>query len=148
MKKSLEESVQNQDPARGPKALRVLIADDDQDSVLMLMMLIRAEGHAVRGVYAGRKVMGAVQEFDPDVVFLDIQMPDLSGWEVARTLRQERGDARPLLIGISGQYKMGSDRILSQILGFDHYLVKPYEFSEVLRLLAPLTLPGTDQKRA
>ena len=60
MNKNLGESVQNQDPARGPKALRVLIADDDQDSVLMLMMLIRAEGHAVRGVYAGRKVMEAV----------------------------------------------------------------------------------------
>ena len=148
MNKNLGESVQNQDPARGPKALRVLIADDDQDSVLMLMMLIRAEGHAVRGVYAGRKVMEAVVAFDPDVVLLDIQMPDLSGWEVARTLRQARGQTRPLLIGISGEYKMGSDRILSQILGFDHYLVKPYEFSEVLRLLAPLTLPGPEEKRA
>jgi DNA-binding response OmpR family regulator len=148
MNKKLGESVQTQDPARGPKALRVLIVDDDQDSVLMLMMLIRAEGHAVRGIYAGRKVMEAVAGFDPDVVLLDIQMPDISGWEVARTLRKERGDKRPLLIGISGEYKMGSDRILSQILGFDHYLIKPYEFSEVLRLLAPLTLPGTDQKRA
>ena len=148
MNKKLGECVQSQDPARGPKALRILIADDDQDSVLMLMMLLRAEGHAVRGVHAGRKVMGAVVDFDPDVVLLDIQMPDLSGWEVARTLRTERGDTRPLLIGISGEYKMGSDRILSQILGFDHYLIKPYEFSEVLRLVAPLTLPGTDQKRA
>jgi DNA-binding response OmpR family regulator len=148
MQKRLGESVQGQDPARGPKALRVLIVDDDQDSVLMLMMLLRAEGHAVRGVYAGRKVMEAVAGFDPDVVLLDIQMPDLSGWEVARTLRAERGNTRPLLIGISGEYKMGSDRILSQILGFDHYLVKPYEFSEVLRLLAPLTLPGSDQKLA
>ncbi len=148
MDKKLGESVQSQDPARGPKALRVLIVDDDQDSVLMLMMLLRAEGHAVRGIYAGRKVMEAVAGFDPDVVLLDIQMPDISGWEVARTLRKERGDTRPLLIGISGEYKMGSDRILSQILGFDHYLIKPYEFSEVLRLLAPLTLPGTDQKRA
>lgn len=148
MDKKLGEFVQKQDPVRGPKALRVLIADDDQDSVLMLMMLIRAEGHAVRGVYAGRKVMEAVVAFDPDVVLLDIQMPDLSGWEVARTLRQARGETRPLLIGISGEYKMGSDRILSQILGFDHYLVKPYDFSEVLRLLAPLTLPGTEEKRA
>jgi CheY-like chemotaxis protein len=81
------------------RALRVLVADDDRDSVLTLMMLLRDEGHEVRGVYSGRQVMGHVLDFDPDVVLLDIAMPELSGWEVARTIRARRGAERPMLIG-------------------------------------------------
>ena len=119
------------------RALRVLVADDDRDSVLTLMMLLRDEGHEVRGVYSGRQVMGHVLDFDPDVVLLDIAMPELSGWEVARTIRAQRGADRPVLIGISGEYKQGSDRVLAQILGFKHYLVKPYAPAELLALLAP-----------
>ena len=118
------------------RGLRVLVADDDRDTVLTLMMLLRDEGHEVRGVYSGRQVMGHVLDFDPDAVLLDIAMPELSGWEVARTIRARRAD-RPLLIGISGEYKQGSDRVLAQILGFNHYLVKPYAPAELLALLAP-----------
>jgi DNA-binding response OmpR family regulator len=124
------------------RGLRVLVADDDRDSVLTLMMLLRDEGHEVRGVYSGRQVMGHVLDFDPDVVLLDIAMPELSGWEVARTIRARRGADRPMLIGISGEYKQGSDRVLAQILGFNHYLVKPYAPAELLALLAPSGDPG------
>ena len=120
-----------------PRSLRIIVADDDRDSVLTLMMLLREEGHEVRGVYSGRQVMGHVLDFDPDVVLLDIAMPELSGWEVARTIRARRGADRPLLIGISGEYKQGSDKVLAQILGFNHYLVKPYAPAELLALLAP-----------
>jgi len=81
--------------------------------------------------------MGYVLDFDPDVVLLDIAMPDLSGWEVARTIRARRGAERPLLIGISGEYKQGADKVLAQILGFNHYLLKPYAPSDLLALLAP-----------
>jgi DNA-binding response OmpR family regulator len=128
-----------------PRALRILVADDDRDSVLTLMMLLREEGHDVRGVYASRQVMGHVIDFDPDAVLLDIHMPELSGWEVARTIRERRGADRPLLIGISGEYKQGADKILSQILGFNHYLVKPYPPAELLALLAPLRDPSAGQ---
>ena len=125
------------------RALRVLVADDDRDSVLTLMMLLREEGHEVRGVYSGRQVMGHVLDFDPDVVLLDIAMPELSGWEIARTIRARRAD-RPLLIGISGEYKQGADRVLAQILGFNHYLVKPYAPAELLSLLASSGDPGAE----
>jgi len=126
------------------RALRIVIADDDRDSVLTLVMLLREEGHDVRGVYSGRQVMGQVIDFDPDVVLLDIAMPELSGWEVARTIRAQRGAERPLLIGISGEYKQGADRVLAQILGFHHYLVKPYAPADLLALLDPLRDPSTD----
>jgi DNA-binding response OmpR family regulator len=147
MKRNLGESVLNQGVTQGPKRLRVLLADDDHDSVLTLMMLFREEGDEVRGVYSGRNVMGTVLDFDPDVVILDIDMPGLSGWEVARTIRARRGSDRPLLIGVSGEYKQGSDKILSSILGFNHYLLKPYQFSEILRLMAPLRYPDANQER-
>jgi DNA-binding response OmpR family regulator len=128
-----------------PRPLRVVIADDDRDSVLTLMMLLREEGHDVRGVYTGRQVMGQVLDFDPDVVLLDIAMPELSGWEVARTIRERRGAERPVLIGISGEYKQGADKVLAQILGFNHYLVKPYPPAELLALLQPLKDPSAGQ---
>jgi DNA-binding response OmpR family regulator len=89
--------------------------------------------------------MGAVIDFDPDAVVLDINMPGLSGWEVARTIRDRRGKKRPMLIGISGEYKQGADRILSAIIGFDHYLVKPYDPKALLALLAQLTLSNLGQ---
>ena len=122
-----------------PRSLRILIAEDDPDSVLTLEMLLKDEGHEVRSVSSGRRVMGAVIDFDPDVVLLDIAMPELSGWEVARTIREQRGTERPVIIGVSGEYVKGADRILSQILGFHHYLVKPYAPADLLALLAYLS---------
>jgi CheY-like chemotaxis protein len=121
-----------------PRPLRILVADDDPDSVLTLTMLLTDEGYEVHSVSSGRRVMGGVIDFDPDVVLLDIAMPELSGWEVARTIRERRGTERPVLIGVSGEYIKGADRILAQILGFHHYLVKPYAPADLLALLAPL----------
>lgn len=123
---------------RAARALRVVIADDDPDMVLTLSMLLQDEGHEVREVYSGRHVMANVIDFDPDVVVLDIALPGLSGWEVAREIRQRCGRERPALIGISGMYREGADRILSQILGFQHYLVKPCAPADLLKLLAQL----------
>jgi DNA-binding response OmpR family regulator len=131
------------DPNPGLRTLRVLIADDDRDSVLTLMMLLRHEGHEVRGVYTGTQAIAGIRGFDPDVVLLDIALPELSGWEVARNIRgRHQNAARPVLIGISGEYKHGSDRILSEIIGFDHYLVKPYAPADLLALLEPLRKPA------
>jgi DNA-binding response OmpR family regulator len=126
-----------------PRPLRILVAEDDRDSVLTLTMLLTDDGHEVRSVFSGRRVMGAVIDFDPDVVLLDIAMPELSGWEVARTIRERRGAERPVIIGVSGEYIKGPDRILAQILGFQHYLVKPYAPADLLALLAPLKDPSS-----
>jgi len=126
-------------PERKPRALRVLVVDDSRDAVLSAMMLLEDEGHEVRALYSGRDVVKVVQEFNPDAVLLDIALPGVSGWEVARELREKLG-RRHLLVGISGEYKHSVDRILSEAIGFDHYLVKPYDPNELLALLAPLSL--------
>jgi DNA-binding response OmpR family regulator len=117
------------------RPLRIVVADDDRDTELTLTMLLRDEGHEVRGVSSGRHVMGAVIDFDPDVVVLDINLPGMSSWDVARTIRSRRGKKRPVLIGISGEYKHGADKVLAQIMGFDHYLLKPYAPEDLLKLL-------------
>jgi DNA-binding response OmpR family regulator len=135
--KSYRASPSDPDSRAAPRSLRVVVADDDRDSVLTLMMLLREEGHEVRGVYAGRQVLAAVRALEPDVVILDIAMPDLSGWEVARLIR-DRLPRRTMLIGVSGEYKHGVDRILSELVGFDHYLVKPYDPAALIRLIEPL----------
>lgn len=130
------------EPAKAPRALRVLVAEDHRDTALTLMMVLRDEGHETRAVHSGRQVMGEMLDFDPDAVILDIQLPELSGWEVARTIRNRRGAKQPLIIGVSGEYKQGADKVLADILGFDHYLLKPCEPRELLALLEPLRTPS------
>jgi DNA-binding response OmpR family regulator len=112
---------------------RVLIADDDPDTVLTLAMVLRDEGHEVRGVYSGGDVPRAARQFAPHAVVVDINMPVLNGYDVARAIR-----TRNLLIAISGIYKKDPDKLLAGIVGFDHFLSKPYQGSDVLKLLEPL----------
>ena len=127
------------DPPLAPRSLRIIVADDDNDTVLSLMLLLREEGHEVLGVRKSRDVLKGVNRFRPDAVLLDIGMPELSGWEIARQIR-EKVSRRPLLIGISGEYKKAVDKILSDVIGFDHYLVKPYPPEALLKVLEPLQL--------
>ncbi len=122
-------------PRRVRRALRVLLADDEHDTVLTLTELLREEGHEAHGVYDGTDVMPAIREFDPDVVVLDIAMPGMTGWDTARKIRQVYGQERPLLIAISGVYKQSADQILGKLAGFNYYLAKPYDPSVLMTLL-------------
>ena len=122
-----------------PRSLRIIVADDERDTVLTLTMILRDEGHDVQGVHNGSRVLPLVREFDPDVALLDIALPDKSGFEIAEEIRKRPRGHRVLMIGISGQYKQASDKILAGLKGFDHYLVKPFAPAALLQLLAPLT---------
>jgi len=117
-------------------ALRVLIADDDRDTVLSLATILLQEGHEVREVYRGDAVLDQVLAYKPDVVLLDIGMPGLTGFEVARHVQQQLGRTRPLLIAITA-WKQNSAKVLGKLVGFDHYLTKPYSIDELLGLIAP-----------
>ena len=123
--------------ASNSRQLRVLIADDDRDAVLSLMLLMRDEGHEVRGAYSGTEVVQKVRDFGPDALLLDIGMPHRSGYEVACELRERYGSAKPLLIAITG-WKNATDKMLAQLAGFDHHLGKPYDPRALLVLLEPL----------
>ena len=112
------------------------MADDERDQVTTLAAILEDEGHDVREVYLGAEVLRMVREFDPDVALIDIGMPGMSGYEVARELRQEFGKLRPLLIAVTG-WKQSSDRILAKLAGFDHHVAKPFESKTLLDLIAP-----------
>ena len=116
---------------------RVLVADDDKDAVLILTALLRHEGYEVRGVHRGAEVLDAVFNFAPDVVLLDIGMPQMSGYEVARRLRERYGSARPALIALTG-FTRTMDRVQARAAGFEHHVGKPYEPRELLQLIGEL----------
>ena len=119
------------------RQLRVLVVDDDQDSVLTLSILLQDEGHDVRVAYSGGSALVVAHHFKPDVVYIDISLPDISGWEVARQLHS--GDAAPpVLIAVSGVYTKAADRILAKTVGFSHFVAKPYDPPALLALLDPI----------
>jgi CheY-like chemotaxis protein len=117
---------------------RILVADDDTDAVLSLTALLREEGYQVRGVHRGAEVLDAVFNFAPDVVLLDIGMPKMSGYDVARTLRERYGSARPALIAVTGRAGE-TDRQQARAAGFEHHVAKPYQPGELLRLIGQLS---------
>jgi len=116
------------------RRLRILIADDERDTVATLAAILLDEGHEVREVYRGSEVLRLAQEFDPDVALIDIGMPGMTGYDVAREMREQFGKVRPLLIAVTG-WKQASDKILAKLAGFDHHLPKPFEPQELLTLI-------------
>lgn len=118
------------------RAMRVLVADDDRDAASTLGVLLSMHGHEVREVYRGDAVLRYVREFEPQAVLLDITMPGMSGYDVVRELLALYGAERPLLIAVTASDK-GADRILGKLIGFDHYVTKPYRIEELLELLKP-----------
>lgn len=123
-------------PAR--KSLRVLIADDDRDAATMLAVLLRGEGDEVNTVLRGDEVLPLVRLMRPDALILDINMPGMSGYAIAREIRERYGVAAPFMIAVSGVWTKTSERILGREVGFDHYLVKPYDPGQLVGLLEPL----------
>jgi DNA-binding response OmpR family regulator len=118
------------------RALKVLVVDDDRDTVLSLRLLLSTEGYEALGVYDAQSVFPAVRDFDPDAVLLDIGMPQMTGYDIARELRAtQRKDL--LLIAVTAWNKF-SDRMAAQIAGFDHHVSKPYQSEQILGLLRPL----------
>lgn len=114
---------------------RILVADDDEDTVASLSTLLRDEGYAVRGVHHGAEVLQAIFQFAPDIVLLDIGMPRMSGYEVARELRERYGSARPVLIAVTGR-AADADRQQARAAGFEHHVAKPYQPGALLALIA------------
>jgi CheY-like chemotaxis protein len=124
--------------AVGAQPLRVLLADDDRDGAMTLSTLLELEGYEVRTVHGGQEALDAAREFKPGVILLDIGMPKITGYEVARRLRQRYGDDCPMLIAVTG-WKQASDKILASLAGFDHHVAKPYQPAELINLLARLS---------
>ena len=125
----------------GP-ALRVLVVDDNVDAAKILEMLVREAGHLVRMAHTGPTALAAALDYRPDVMLLDIGLPELDGFEVAKRIRQEPLLHDIVLVAMTG-YGQESDRQRSQEAGFDHYLVKPADFEKVRQILAAVSEKAT-----
>jgi signal transduction histidine kinase/DNA-binding response OmpR family regulator len=116
-------------------AYRVLVVDDNTDSADSLSMLLQMLGHQTLIAYDGLNALEVAISFQPEVVLLDIGLPRLDGYQVARRLREQPGTASCLLIAVSG-YGQDEDRVKAQEAGFDHHLTKPLNYEALQALLS------------
>jgi len=119
-------------------SLRVLVVDDNVDAAESLGLLLKASGHDVRTAYDGSKVLEAALDYRPNVVLLDIGLPGMNGYEVAKQIRQQPALKNSVLVAMTG-YGQESDRKSSHEAGFDHHLVKPADFAKLLQILAAVS---------
>jgi signal transduction histidine kinase/ActR/RegA family two-component response regulator len=115
--------------------LRVLVVDDNADAAQMLAALLEVQGHDVSVEYDARGALARAHDEHPDVLLLDIGLPDMDGYELARRLRAQPENAGATLVALTG-YGQNQDREEAQQAGFDHYLVKPADLNEVNEVLA------------
>lgn len=118
-------------------SLRILVVDDDRDSTVSLSMLLQIMGHEVRTSHDGPDAIDIAGEYRPDIVLLDIGLPGMSGYEVARKIRQEPWGEPMKLIALTG-WGQEEDRRQAQEAGFDYHLVKPVEAPALSKLLASI----------
>jgi CheY-like chemotaxis protein len=121
--------------ARRVQALRVLLVDDNADYVDLMAMALQCHGHAVMTLYDGLAALHAAPGFRPDVVLLDLGLPGLDGFGLARALRSDVATRNTLLVAVSGY---GSERDLarSRAAGIDLHLLKPVTLAQIEDALA------------
>jgi signal transduction histidine kinase/ActR/RegA family two-component response regulator len=115
------------------RKFRILVVDDYVDAAESLTMLLQAEGHEVETANCGMKAIEQAQTFHPQIVLLDIGLPDLDGYEVAKRLRALPKTRDAILIALTG-YGQIKDGELSQSNGFNHHLLKPLDYEKLSAL--------------
>lgn len=126
---------------------RVLVVDDNVDAADSLAVLLRAQGHETCVAYNGRDALECAEAFRPDISLIDIGLPGMNGYELAKRLRDTAQLRDQRLIAVSG-YGQPEDRELSQRAGFDEHLVKPVELAALEQLLAARKPPVGTSGRA
>jgi PAS domain S-box-containing protein len=135
---SVARVVEGDRPAPAPTPIRALIVDDNIDAAVCLSMLLDLGGHATRTAHNGADALKLASDFKPQVIFLDIGMPEMNGYEVARALRSMRDIGHPVLVAVTG-WGAPEDRVQSKNAGFDEHLTKPVDISTIELLLARLS---------
>jgi CheY-like chemotaxis protein len=115
--------------------LRALVVDDNDDGADTLGLLLRLDGHDVTVTYDGEAALREAYARLPDVVFIDLAMPHMDGYELLRRLRQEPGCRGALLVAVSG-YGREEDKRRCREAGFDYHLTKPAEQEAIRRVIA------------
>jgi CheY-like chemotaxis protein len=115
-------------------ARRILVVDDDDDTTLSLATLLRLDGYEAHVARDGREALRMAELQQPDVILLDVVLPDLDGLEVCRRIRAEPWGKRIRVIGLSG-WDRREARANARQAGFDCYLLKPVEYADLKMIL-------------
>jgi len=123
-----------------PVGRSILIVEDNVDARDALRMLLELDGHTVEAVEEGQQALEVARAKDPDIALVDIGLPGIDGYEIARRVRA-RDTRRPVLIALTG-YGQPEDRRRATDAGFDDMLVKPVDPTALTNLIATLEIPG------
>ena len=124
-------------PGAARVARRVLVVDDNRDATETMAMLLGIWGHDTRSAHDGPSALGIAQEFQPEVILLDIGLPGMDGFEVARRVHSLPGLRNTVLIAMTG-YGQEEDRARSRAAGFARHLVKPADPTTLKKMLESL----------
>jgi CheY-like chemotaxis protein len=127
-------------PVTAAVSRRILVVDDNMDGADALAIVLRMAGHETRLAHGGPEALALVEEFRPEVIFLDLGMPSMDGFETAREIRLRRHLDGTLLVAMTG-YGQDAARQRAREIGFDEYLVKP-AIPEMVRALAQKSRPS------
>src|SRR6185436_13228766 len=153
-------AVADEDPAPIPRplrasepALRILVVDDNRDAAVVLADALGALGHVTQAAFDGPGALRVATDFRPDLALLDIGLPVMDGYELARRLRALPGLEGVTLVAVTG-YGQRSDRERSRDAGFAEHLVKPVDIRRIEPMLTEIGLsrgappPGTPEQLA
>jgi len=132
--KASESPISHSTPETNDAPLRILVVDDNRDSAETLTMLLELMGNEMSVAYDGEQALAIANETKPDVVLLDIGLPKMNGYAVARLIRQQPWGRNPILVAITG-WGQTEDKELSRESGFDHHLVKPVDHDHLIKLI-------------
>jgi PAS domain S-box-containing protein len=144
----LDEATMEHERGEGPSSRvdaaprRLLIVDDNVDAAHSLRMLLDLEGHDVRAVHDGPSALEAMERFCPEIVLIDIGLPKMDGYDVARRIRARAGGRDVLLVALTG-WGQQKDRQRAQEAGFDRHLTKPADAASLAELMAVPPSPGS-----
>ena len=116
---------------------RILIVDDNVDANESLSLLLQTEGHDVRSAQDGQTALRLAREFKPQMVLLDLSLPNMDGYEIMRRLRADAGAHQPFVAALTG-YGHAEERQRTTDAGFDHHFVKPVDFDELIAMISSL----------
>jgi CheY-like chemotaxis protein/two-component sensor histidine kinase len=122
-------------PERQVAPRRILVVDDERDTAEVLAELLEARGHTALAVHDGPSALEAARQFKPEVILLDLGLPEMDGYEVARELRRDYAGQPLLLVAVTGYQR---DPVRLARAGFDHHLLKPPTARKLATLLAEL----------
>jgi CheY-like chemotaxis protein len=118
--------------------LRILVADDNHDSANSCALLLQLSGHDVRIAYSGGAALEIAAEYLPHLALIDIRMPHMDGYEVARRMRAKKGGKDILMVAVTGLGQV-ADKLEAGNAGFDLHLAKPYNLEALKPLFARCT---------